>query len=39
VYLIHGEPTALDAFRVKIEDVYGWKAKIPKLTDIEKVMI
>jgi metallo-beta-lactamase family protein len=39
VYLIHGEPTALDPFRLKIEDVYGWKAKIPKLTDVEKVMI
>jgi metallo-beta-lactamase family protein len=39
VYLIHGEPTALDAFRVKIEDVYGWNAKIPKLTDVEKVII
>ena len=39
VYLIHGEPTALDAFRVKIEDIYGWKAKIPKLTDVEKVII
>lgn len=39
VYLIHGEPTALDAFRVKIKDVYNWNVKIPKLTDVEKVMI
>jgi metallo-beta-lactamase family protein len=39
IYLIHGEPTALDSFRVKIEAVYGWKVSIPKLTDVEKVYI
>ncbi|WCO02851.1 MBL fold metallo-hydrolase RNA specificity domain-containing protein [Psychroserpens ponticola] len=39
IYLIHGEPTALDAFRVKIKDVYNWNAKIPKLTDVEKVSL
>ena len=39
VYLIHGEPTALDAFRVKIKDTYNWNIKIPKLTDIEKIVI
>jgi len=39
VYLIHGEPTALDAFRVKIENVYRWNVKIPKLSDVEKVLI
>ena len=39
VYLIHGESTALDAFRVKIEDTYNWQVTIPKLTDVEKVMI
>lgn len=39
VFLIHGEPTALDAFRVKIQDTYGWQVKIPKLSDIEKVML
>lgn len=33
VFLIHGEPTALDAFRVKIMDVHGWKPAIPKLND------
>ena len=31
VFLIHGEPTALDAFRTKIADTYGWKAEIPHL--------
>jgi metallo-beta-lactamase family protein len=39
VYLIHGEPTALDAFRVKIIDTYGWHVKIPKLTDVDKLII
>ncbi len=39
VYLIHGEPSALDAFRVKIEATYGWKATIPKLNDVERVII
>jgi len=39
VYLIHGEPTALDAFRVKIKDTHNWNATIPKLTDVKKVII
>ncbi len=30
VYLVHGEPLALDAFRVKIQDTLGWKTHIPK---------
>lgn len=33
VFLIHGEPSALDAFKVKIRDAYGWKAHIPKLNE------
>jgi metallo-beta-lactamase family protein len=39
VYLIHGEPTALDAFRVKIKDTYNWSATIPKLETVEEVVI
>ncbi len=39
VYLIHGEPTALDAFRVKIKDIYSWNVTIPKLEDVEKVIL
>jgi metallo-beta-lactamase family protein len=31
VFLVHGEPTAADAFRVKLQDVYHWKSHIPKL--------
>ncbi|GAA4810307.1 MBL fold metallo-hydrolase [Litoribaculum gwangyangense] len=39
VFLIHGEPTALDALRVKIQDIYKWHVSIPKHNDVEKVMI
>lgn len=39
VFLIHGEPAALDAFRVKITDSYKWNVCIPKLYDIETMMI
>ena len=39
VFLIHGEPTALDAFRVKIKDTFNWNVSIPKLNDVEKIMI
>jgi metallo-beta-lactamase family protein len=39
IYLVHGEPCALDAFRVKIKDTYHWNAIIPKLNDVENVMI
>ena len=39
VFLIHGEPTSLDAFRVKIRDVHGWNVHIPKLNDIKKIII
>ena len=39
VFLIHGEPTALDAFRVKIKDTYNWNPHIPKLNEIRDVQI
>lgn len=34
VFLVHGEPTALDAFRVKIRDELQLKATIPHLNEI-----
>ncbi len=37
VYIIHGEATAADAFRVKIKESYGWEAIIPELYQIEEV--
>ncbi|WP_166965358.1 MBL fold metallo-hydrolase RNA specificity domain-containing protein [Yeosuana marina] len=39
VFLIHGEPPALDAFRIKIKDTYQWNVTIPKLSDIQKLMV
>lgn len=39
VYLIHGEPTSLDAFRVKLKDTYNWNVIIPKLTDISELLV
>lgn len=34
VFLIHGEPTALDSLRVKIKDLYNVEVNIPQLHDI-----
>ena len=34
VFLIHGEPSALEGFRVKIESTYGYEVVIPKLGEI-----
>ncbi|SKB58627.1 MBL fold metallo-hydrolase RNA specificity domain-containing protein [Maribacter arcticus] len=39
VFLIHGEPTALDAFRVKIKDTFGWSVHIPKLHEVIEVVV
>lgn len=33
VFLIHGEPMATDALRVKLQDSYKWKCTIPKLNE------
>lgn len=33
IFLIHGEPTASDALRVKIKDTYNWPVEIPHLND------
>ncbi|MBJ6367496.1 MBL fold metallo-hydrolase RNA specificity domain-containing protein [Snuella sedimenti] len=39
VFLVHGEPEALDIFRVKIKDTFRWKVSIPKLLDVVEVII
>ncbi len=39
VFLIHGEPAALDAFRVKIKDTYKWNVGIPKYNEVEKLRL
>ena len=37
VFLIHGEPQALDMMRVKLRDEKGWSAEIPELFEIQEV--
>lgn len=39
VFLIHGEPSALNTFRVKIKDTFGWKVHIPKLYETIEIPI
>ncbi len=39
VFLIDGEPSSLDAFRVKIKDVYGWRVHVPKLDEVHEFVI
>ncbi|WP_242131893.1 MBL fold metallo-hydrolase RNA specificity domain-containing protein [Aestuariivivens marinum] len=39
IFLIHGELNALDAFRLKIKDTYNWNVTIPKLGDVEKIIL
>ncbi len=39
VFLIHGEPTALDTLRVKIHDEHGWQVFIPKLNEIREFVL
>lgn len=39
VFLIHGEPTAQDALRVKLRDTYGWNVSIPKLFSVKEILI
>jgi len=39
VYLVHGEPSAADALRVKLQDEYRWNVHIPKLYESIQVMV
>lgn len=39
VFLIHGEPGALDAFKVKIRDTKRWNCYIPKLNETLEIML
>jgi len=37
LFLVHGEKQAINIFRVKIKDVYGWNAVVPTLYQIVEV--
>lgn len=39
VFLVHGESSSLDTFRVKIRDTFGWQVHIPKLYDTFEIGI
>lgn len=39
VFLIHGEPNALDTFRVKIKDEFGWNVHIPQLNETYSIQV
>ncbi|WP_299396914.1 MBL fold metallo-hydrolase [uncultured Gelidibacter sp.] len=39
VFLIHGEPAAADALRVKIKDTFNWNVSIPKLNEVKDLII
>jgi len=39
IFLIHGEPQALDTLRVKLSDTRGWYAQIPDLHDIKVISL
>ena len=39
VFLLHGEPTALDAFKVKIKSTYNWNVNIPKRNEVVTLTI
>ncbi len=39
VFLIHGESIALDTFRVKLKDVFGWNVHIPKMSERMEIPI
>lgn len=38
-FLVHGEPSALDAFKSKIQDVNGWNVHIPKLNEVREIIL
>jgi len=39
LFLVHGEPQALDTLRVKLKDELGWDAEIPDLYDISEISL
>ncbi len=39
IFLIHGEPSALDALKLKLNDTYRWRANVPKLNQIHEFLV
>lgn len=38
-FLIHGEPSATSAFRIKIKDTFGWQVCCPKLNETKQLIV
>ncbi|SFZ92279.1 metallo-beta-lactamase family protein [Flaviramulus basaltis] len=38
-FLIHGESSAANVFRIKLKDTFGWQVSCPKLNDVERLII
>ena len=39
IFLVHGEPTALDAFRSKLSHKFNWNVHVPKLYETIELMV
>lgn len=39
VFLIHGEPPALNIFKEKIKEEHGWNIHIPKLEEVQQILL
>ncbi|MGB5820743.1 MAG: MBL fold metallo-hydrolase [Saonia sp.] len=39
VFLIHGEPHALNSFRVKLNDSFRWHVHLPKLNEVRTLVV
>ncbi|WP_299431296.1 MBL fold metallo-hydrolase [uncultured Aquimarina sp.] len=39
VFLIHGEPSASEAFNIKLRDTFNWNIHIPKLNEVQEIII
>jgi metallo-beta-lactamase family protein len=39
VFLVHGEPSAQNAFRVKLETTLKWHIKVPKLNEEVRIIV
>lgn len=39
VFLVHGEPMALDALRLKLKETFGWQVHVPHLDEAQELLV
>jgi metallo-beta-lactamase family protein len=39
IFLVHGDPTALESLSIKMRNIYGWKVTIPKLYEEIEIIV